>query len=120
MSDLPPDLPRLRTLETYLALQLDQVRARIREQEEAARAAGQAPRGAADSDQESGDAGADDGVAWWKLVPGRPAVLHRGDCPSAGSGPTITRSVARTALKDRVDGKPTATACTRCHPELGL
>ncbi|WP_329469650.1 DUF6233 domain-containing protein [Streptomyces sp. NBC_01723] len=31
MTDLPPDLPRLRTLETWLAYTLDEVRAAITE-----------------------------------------------------------------------------------------
>jgi hypothetical protein len=62
----------------------------------------------------------DDSIRWWKLAPGRPATLHRGDCTTAGTGPTITRSMAIAALTDQLDGQPTAVACGRCRPDIGL
>lgn len=110
MSELPPDPERLRILETYLRLQLDAVRAAIRRAEEADGAQGRREEAAP----------SDDDVLWWKIQPGHPATLHRGDCAAAGPGPTITRSMARTALADEHGGKPTATACPRCRPDLGL
>lgn len=43
MSDLPPDLPRLRTLETWLRLQLARVEQQIRHLEDQARIATPSP-----------------------------------------------------------------------------
>lgn len=93
---LPPDLPRLRTLETYLEVQLQLVRERIARLEQP---------------QQPG----------WRLVPrrapaGQPrhAVLHRGDCWMQG-GHALTRREAELALdEDAVE------ACDICHPEEEL
>lgn len=123
MSELPPDLGRLRTLETYLQLQLDAVRAAIRRAEQEAPPVGdRSPRAqaAAERQRRADAVPADDSVRWWKVAPGHPATLHRGDCTAAGAGPTITRSMAIAALTDEHDGQPTAVACGRCRPDLGL
>jgi hypothetical protein len=123
MSDLPPDLDRLRTLETYLRLQLDAVRAAIHRAEQDAPPVGdRSPRAlaAAERQRRADAVPSDDSIRWWKLAPGRPATLHRGDCTTAGTGPTITRSMARAALTDERDGAATAVACGHCRPDIGL
>lgn len=61
----------------------------------------------------------DDSVRWWRVVPGHPATLHRGDC-TAATGMPITRSMAVAALTDEHEGAPTAVACGRCRPDIGL
>lgn len=95
MSDLPPDLPRLQILETYLRMQLDAVRARI--------AHLQQPR-----------------PEGWVLQimrtnPDKPlSWLHRADC-FAAQGATLSRSEALIALDE-----PGVHSCDACRPEEGL
>ncbi|WP_326595600.1 hypothetical protein [Streptomyces sp. NBC_01803] len=66
-SDLPPDLPRLRTLATWLELQLGAVREAITEAERVAAAERARPRW---------------WVQWTRTPPGEPrrGVLHRAGC----------------------------------------
>ncbi|MFF8589913.1 DUF6233 domain-containing protein [Streptomyces sp. NPDC015220] len=107
MNDLPPDLPRLRTLETWLALQLDQVRQRITavERQEQERQQGIDARPP---------------VPDWVLERGLnrdspPATVHVGDCPMAGKrGQGVPRDVALRALAEGVE------ACGHCRPDSEL
>lgn len=108
MHDLPPDLPRLRTLETWLAHSLQRVRAAIAavEQREAERGRGGQARPEPD----------------WMIEPGinpaSPAVyVHVGGCHMAGKRRrAASREQARQALLDGV------AACAHCRPdtELGI
>jgi Family of unknown function (DUF6233) len=109
MSDLPPDLSRLRTLQTYLQLQLADVAAAI---EAAERGGG----GVEQPGAPAGSAPAGDGeLRWWRLVPGRPGhpggTLHRGDCAQPG-GALLSLVEARLAL-DEEGVRP----CSRCNPQ---
>ncbi|MCD9196092.1 DUF6233 domain-containing protein [Streptomyces albireticuli] len=99
MNDLPPDLPRLTVLETYLDLQLRAVRRSIAElQHPPVSPAAEA----------------------WTLErirtdPQRPlGRLHRSTC-HLSSGPTLNRMEARLALRE-----PGIEPCTGCLPEEGL
>lgn len=94
---LPPDLGRLRVLETYLAMQLQQVRDRIARLEQPQQAAG------------------------WRLAhrrapagQQRPGVLHRADCWMQGGKP-LSRREAELALEE-----PAVEPCDVCHPEQEL
>ncbi|MET9445458.1 DUF6233 domain-containing protein [Streptomyces sp. NPDC006610] len=106
MTDLPPDLPRLRTLERWLALALAEVRQAIAvaEQREAERQRGIAARPPAPD---------------WLLEQGLtgrvPVYVHAGGCHMAGrrSRPA-TAGQARQALAEGVD------ACPHCRPDTGL
>jgi hypothetical protein len=107
VNDLPPDLPRLRTLETWLTLTLDQVRQAIAaaEQREAERQHGiEAPPPQPD----------------WILDmglnrEGPPLYVHAGDCWNAGRR---SRGISRDeALRALADGTP---ACTHCRPDSEL
>ncbi|WP_319698995.1 DUF6233 domain-containing protein [Streptomyces sp. ME19-01-6] len=101
--DLPPDLDRLRAVETYLRLQLAAVQARIAELEDGrpARAAGPA-------------------VGWTLQLLPSPAgasprgYLHRETCFIRGGRP-LSREQARLVL-----AMPDVTACDACGPEKGL
>jgi hypothetical protein len=107
VTDLPPDLPRLRTLETWLALTLDQVRAAIAaaEKREAERQTG------IDRRPPPPD---------WLLEAGLnrdspPVYVHAGGCWNAGKR---SRGVDRAAaLRALADGIP---ACTHCRPDSEL
>ncbi|MGW9399375.1 DUF6233 domain-containing protein [Streptomyces sp. NPDC055642] len=107
MTDLPPDLPRLRTLETWLAYTLDQVRAAIRqaEQREAEHQRGIQARPAPPD---------------WLLETGLnrdspPVQVHIGDCWNAGKR---TRGISRDeALRALADG---VKACGACRPDSEL
>lgn len=107
VNDLPPDLPRLRTLETWLALQLAHVRHAITvaerreaEQEQAAEARPPQPD--------------------WMLEGGLsqaapPVYVHVGGCHMAGKRP---RGIPREeALRRLADGVP---ACGHCRPDTEL
>lgn len=108
MSDLPPDLPRLRTLETWLELSLDRVRQQIAAAEAAAEQTARLPTALAPD---------------WELeldLSRRPAVVHIGGCAMAGKGfraRPLTREEALRAL-----GVERIPACPYCGPdrELGV
>jgi hypothetical protein len=106
MQDLPPDLPRLRTLETWLAHTLDRVRQQITavEQQEAERRHGEQARPPQPD---------------WLIEQGlngrQPVYVHVGDCPMAGKR---SRGVQRDqALRALADG---IAACTQCRPDTEL
>ncbi|MFJ3084711.1 DUF6233 domain-containing protein [Streptomyces halstedii] len=109
MRDLPPDLPRLRTLETWLTASLDRVRQQIAaaEQREREQRIGEDRRPP---------------VPDWVLelgigVGAPPAEVHVGGCYAAGKRRrAITREQALAALTEGVR------ACVHCRPdtELGL
>ena len=107
MTDLPPDLPRLRTLETWLALQLQAVRQAITaaERREAEQRHGQQARPPQPD---------------WLLEAGlnrdAPAVyVHCGGCWNAGKR---SRGVPRdVALQALAEGVP---ACSHCRPDVEL
>ncbi|WP_030663801.1 DUF6233 domain-containing protein [Streptomyces rimosus] len=107
MSELPPDLPRLRTLETWLRLQLTAVRARIQflEQQERDRPAPVRPP-RPDWLLETERLGGRNG---------RPVRVHVGGCGQA-RGRAISREQAVDALGQGVE------ACYGCRPdtELGI
>jgi hypothetical protein len=110
VSTLPPDLPRLRTLETWLTYVLADVRARIAkiEQQEAAAAPVRARR---------------EPPQWvlsYLRQGGRPVPdsVHRGDCHMvSGHTRPLTREQALHAL---TDGRIRACAICRADTELGL
>ncbi|MFJ9558456.1 DUF6233 domain-containing protein [Streptomyces fuscichromogenes] len=107
MNDLPPDLPRLRTLETWLAHTLDRVRRQIdhleRREQETQRSQQNRPPAPA-----------------WILELGPsadalPACLHTCACWATGRR---NRGVDRvTALRALTDGVP---ACPECRPDTAL
>ncbi|MFJ5156299.1 DUF6233 domain-containing protein [Streptomyces sp. NPDC088353] len=109
MNDLPSDLPRLRTLETYLTYSLRRVRERIAavERREAEQRRGEQARPPAPD---------------WLLEQGLnrdalPITVHVGGCHMAGKRHKgVTRA---TALRALAEGVP---ACTHCRPdtELGI
>ncbi|MER7577702.1 DUF6233 domain-containing protein [Streptomyces sp. NPDC126514] len=107
MTDLPPDLPRLRILETWLVLTLDRVRRQIAEEE---RRAAERQRGLAARPP------APDWLIEQSLnrnVP--PVYVHVGGCHMAGSRSRgVDRGQAIRALTDGVD------ACPHCRPDTEL
>ncbi|WP_432187527.1 DUF6233 domain-containing protein [Streptomyces sp. Tue6028] len=107
MDALPPDLPRLRTLETWLSYSLQQVRQQISavEQREAERRRGEQARPPTP-----------DWIIERGLDGHSPAVyVHTGDCHMAGKrSRPASREQTLQALADGVD------ACTHCRPDRGL
>lgn len=107
MTDLPPDLPRLRTLETWLAVSLARVRQQIAdlERQERERQHGEENRLAPPD---------------WLLELGLnrdavPVYVHAGGCWNAGKR---SRGVDRAAaLRALADGVP---ACLHCRPDSAL
>ncbi|MGY1579125.1 DUF6233 domain-containing protein [Streptomyces sp. MN13] len=107
MTDLPPDLPRLRTLETWLALALNEVRQAIAaaERREAERQRGLAARPPAPD---------------WLIEQSlsrdvAPVYVHVGGCHMAGKrSKGVGRDQALRALGDGVD------ACPHCRPDTEL
>jgi hypothetical protein len=105
--DLPPDLPRLEAIETYLALALARVREKkadlVRREQERQRGVQARPP-------------APDWLIEEGLNGHSPAVyVHVGGCHMAGKR---SRGVARDqALRALVDGVP---ACTHCRPDSEL
>ncbi|MFI0914294.1 DUF6233 domain-containing protein [Streptomyces abikoensis] len=101
MNDLPPDLPRLRTVEMYLELQLQRVRKAIADQERHTQAKPAAPE-------------------TWVLqhIPStkdRPINwLHRASCHLA-KGARLDRKEALLALAE-----PGVQACDACHADQEL
>lgn len=118
MSDLPPDLPRLRTLQTYLGLQLQQVNARIEDLEKTARTPDASPSPPpAKSGPEAAQGAALAELRWWRFVPNRGTpggVLHRGDCHLASGGALLNLTEARLILDEG------ARPCDGCCPEVRL
>ncbi|MFE3577823.1 DUF6233 domain-containing protein [Streptomyces vinaceus] len=106
MSDLPPDLPRLRTLETWLSMSLDRVRQQIAvaEKQAAVEAARREPPPP---------------PPWLiehSIGVGRtPVRVHVGGCWDARSRcRPADRDMARRALVEGVE------ACTHCRPDTAL
>ncbi|MFG3085100.1 DUF6233 domain-containing protein [Streptomyces parvulus] len=107
MTDLPPDLPRLRTLETWLRYALDEVRAAIdlAEQREREEQQGRERRPPPPD---------------WLLEQGLnrnapPVQVHVGGCWNSGKRRRgITRDEALRALVDGVK------ACSACRPDTEL
>ncbi len=107
MNDLPPDLPRLRTLETWLQYTLDRVRQQIVVAEQTAalqqRAAPPPPP---------------DWVVQLSIGgEGQPITLHVGGCRSAGRrARPVNRDQAMRALVEGLE------PCGLCRPdtELGI
>lgn len=107
VNDLPPDLPRLRTLETWLLYTLDRVQRQIADAErrEAERQRGEQARPAPPD---------------WLLELGLnrsapPVQLHVGDCWNSGKRRRdISRDDALRALADGVK------ACGACRPDSKL
>ncbi|MEV8529261.1 DUF6233 domain-containing protein [Streptomyces sp. NPDC052000] len=105
---LPPDLPRLRTIETYLVLALDEARKAIARAERV-----QAERAARRPLPQTPD---------WIIATGRrpsvpgatgPRTVHVGGCGMAhGTTEAVSSEQARRALA--VDGIP---ACEFCRPD---
>ncbi|WP_078863011.1 DUF6233 domain-containing protein [Streptomyces sp. JS01] len=107
MYDLPPDLDRLRTLETWLTLTLDRVRQQIKEVEQRQQPA---PPPAPAPRPRTPD---------WGIVQagiGTPTTeIHRGDCWAAGKTlQPISTERARAELGD--GAKP----CDACRPDRPL
>lgn len=106
MYDLPPDLPRLRTLETWLLMTLERVRQQITvaEQVEAMDAARRVPPPP---------------PAWALEVNAarQPSAVHVGDCAvgAAGMWRPLTRDAALRAIA--VEG---VTPCPFCRPDAAL
>nr|WP_203634379.1 DUF6233 domain-containing protein [Streptomyces sp. SID10815] len=104
---MPPDLPRLRTLETWLAISLDRVRQQItdveRREQERQRGIDARPP-----------------VPDWVLERGLnrdspPVAVHLGGCHMAGKRITaIDRDTALRALAEGID------ACGHCRPDSEL
>ncbi|MFJ6729342.1 DUF6233 domain-containing protein [Streptomyces sp. NPDC091281] len=108
MPDLPPDLPRLRTLESYLQLLLAEVQQAITRREHEAEAAERGRQARPPSPD-------------WMLsfgIGGRtkpPTAVHEGHCTMAGDR---TRGITREdALRWLAEGIP---ACTFCRPDTEL
>ncbi|WP_306192151.1 DUF6233 domain-containing protein [Streptomyces sp. MK5] len=107
MTDLPPDLPRLRTLETWLLLTLDRVRRQIADAErrEQERRRGERARPS---------------IPDWILESSLnrnapPLAVHVGGCHMAGKRwKAVPRDVALRALSEGVD------ACGHCRPDAAL
>ncbi|MFB7293614.1 DUF6233 domain-containing protein [Actinacidiphila glaucinigra] len=113
MSELPPDVERLRVIRMYLELQLAAVDAKI---EQARAAAGPAVTTVRPSRDEQSFAR---GGRGWRLEsippgtgkgPGR-GVIHRGDCPAAAGG-WLSRKERDVALD-----QPEVTSCPKCRPD---
>ncbi|MGW2595449.1 DUF6233 domain-containing protein [Streptomyces sp. NPDC001515] len=107
MNDLPPDLPRLRVLETWLAMALDRVRAQIAaiEKREAETRYGEEHRPPTP-----------DWIAELGIGQGAPpSEVHVGGCYAAGKRRrAITRDQAQALLAEGIR------ACTHCRPDTDL
>ncbi|MEU6766591.1 DUF6233 domain-containing protein [Streptomyces sp. NPDC046853] len=106
MSDLPPDLPRLRTLRTWHAMwvqRLDEA-IKVAERREAERVRGERARPPAPE---------------WLVEQGldgrAPVYVHVGGCHMAGKRSRgVSRDQARQALYEQID------ACPHCRPDTEL
>ncbi|MEU3703614.1 DUF6233 domain-containing protein [Streptomyces anulatus] len=116
MGDLPPDLQRLRTLETWLTLPLQRVREQIAAVERPAqpRRAPQPPAAAARPAGPQRPPTPDWGIV--DAGAGAPATeIHRGDCWATGK--TLRPISAERARVEFADG---AQACEVCRPDTVL
>ncbi|MGP3951940.1 DUF6233 domain-containing protein [Streptomyces sp. 7N604] len=97
MHELPPDLPRLRVLETYLRLQLAAVEAAI-----------------VKAEKRGGRTDVEWWVIWERTRPGvtRRGTIHRRGCWREGE-PTLNADQATKALRD-----PRIAPCDLCMGEL--
>ncbi|WP_346162151.1 DUF6233 domain-containing protein [Streptomyces bangladeshensis] len=107
MNDLPPDLPRLRTLETWLTYTLDRVRREIAAAERQ------------EQEQRRGEEARPPAPDWvLELGIGRdsvPVYVHEGGCWNTGKR---SRGVPReVALRALAEGVP---ACPQCRPDSAL
>lgn len=105
MFDLPPDLPRLRTLELWHRLWLDRIQQAIAEAE-------------ADEQRQQKEAAHTRPVVGWRIerrhmTDNRDGYLHVGDC-HMGGGRACTREQALEALAAGV------VACEFCRPDTEL
>ena len=107
MSDLPPDLPRLRTLETWLQLSLDRVRQQIADEEKRhAEVAARLPPTAPPEWELESDLGR------------RPVRVHVGGCTMGGKGLRMKRIGRDDAL--RLLGIDRLEPCRYCRPDVQL
>ncbi|THA56121.1 DUF6233 domain-containing protein [Streptomyces sp. A1136] len=107
MSDLPPDLPRLRTLETWLAMSLARVREQIAaEEQRLAEVTARLPLAPRPEWEVETDLGR------------QPVRVHVGGCSMGGKGARrrpLTRDAALRALGvDRLE------PCPYCSPDTAL
>lgn len=107
MDDLPPDLPRLRTLRMWHAMWLDRIDIAIAAEEQQERERQQA---------EARRPPPPDWVLELSIgVGAKPVQVHAGHCYSIGRRRrTITRDQALAALADGVE------ACVHCRPDTEL
>ena len=104
MSDLPPDLPRLRTLETWLQLQLARVQQEIRHLEDQARIHTPSP-----------DPVPPEWLAEYDIGAQRRLLqIHTGDCRMTG---TRVKPIDEAAARR---GCVEAGACQFCRPDTVL
>jgi hypothetical protein len=107
VNDLPPDLPRLRTLETWLAMSLHRVRQQIADLE---RREAEQQRGL-DARPPQPDWILEGGLS--RDTP--PVYVHAGGCHMAGKRVKgVPRDIALRALTEGVD------ACPHCRPDSEL
>lgn len=106
VNDMPPDLPRLRTLETWLVLTLDRVRRQIADAERR------------ETERQRGSRARPPAPGWLlelSLGGRHPVQVHEGHCHMAGKRP---RGIDRQeALRRLADGVP---ACGHCRPDSEL
>ncbi|MFH8867201.1 DUF6233 domain-containing protein [Streptomyces griseus] len=107
MYDLPPDLDRLRTLETWLTLTLDRVRQQIKDVEQQDRPQAPAPQPTPPRRPRTPD--------WGLLYLGGTPEIHRGDCWATGR--TLQPITTERARSELADG---AKACDICRPDRPL
>ncbi|MGK5531862.1 hypothetical protein [Streptomyces sp. URMC 129] len=103
--DLPPDLPRLRTLATWLELRLREVRGAIAEAERAAAAERTRPRW---------------WVQWMRTPPGTPrrGVLHRAGCWCPGE-PDLRAADVRQVVAEHAGRVERCLVCRAEVPPTG-
>ncbi|MEU2564834.1 DUF6233 domain-containing protein [Streptomyces longispororuber] len=111
---LPPDLARLRVIETHLQLQLEVVRERIADLEGAAAAA--EPAAAAVT-----EAPAEDWLVEHRRTPQgpRPYVVHHPRCFGVGGAPRVDRITREQAAAGLAAGGGLV-PCALCAPEQEL
>lgn len=107
VTDLPPDLPRLRTLETWLAVTLDRVRRQIADAERR------------EAEQQRGIEARPPTPDWLierGLSKDNAVYVHAGGCWNAGKrSKGVDRATALRALTE--GGVP---ACPQCRPDTEL